>query len=350
MALRRRLTGAGDDAGPGDDPLASRTPPRRVAVAATIGRYLHRAGLVTPQPHKRPRSSYVRFQAEQPNETWQADFTHDRLTTGLDVEVLWWLDDQPVTPCGSQPINASPEPIVLNEFRAAIADHGVPASTLTDNGMVFTTRLSGGNGRPQRLRSRPPPPRCPPEELPAQPPDNLRKSRALPADPQTLAHRPTRPADDHPRGASTARPLRRPLQPRTTPPIPTGAMHAAHAYQRRPKRLQATAATTATTASATTSSTTAERSPSGSTADSTTSASAPPTAAPESSSSPTTSRSESPTPPPASSPASSPSTRPRTTNLSAPTRAQTTPTTRTRVQVSPMSRDITESPRGDSNP
>ena len=24
--------------------------------------------------------------------------------------------------------------------------HGVPASTLTDNGMVFTTRLSGGKG------------------------------------------------------------------------------------------------------------------------------------------------------------------------------------------------------------
>ena len=36
--------------------------------------------------------------------------------------------------------------IVLDEFRTAIAQHGVPASTLTDNGMVFTTRLSGGKG------------------------------------------------------------------------------------------------------------------------------------------------------------------------------------------------------------
>ena len=35
---------------------------------------------------------------------------------------------------------------VLNTFRAACAAHGVPASTLTDNGMVFTTRLSGGKG------------------------------------------------------------------------------------------------------------------------------------------------------------------------------------------------------------
>jgi hypothetical protein len=35
---------------------------------------------------------------------------------------------------------------VLATFRAACADHGIPASTLTDNGMVFTTRLAGGRG------------------------------------------------------------------------------------------------------------------------------------------------------------------------------------------------------------
>jgi Integrase core domain len=35
---------------------------------------------------------------------------------------------------------------VVAEFRAAVAAHGAPASTLTDNGMVFTTRLSGGRG------------------------------------------------------------------------------------------------------------------------------------------------------------------------------------------------------------
>ncbi|MFD0850814.1 integrase core domain-containing protein, partial [Actinomadura adrarensis] len=36
-------------------------------------------------------------------------------------------------------------PIVRDTFRAAITAHGVPASTLTDNGMVFTTRLAGGH-------------------------------------------------------------------------------------------------------------------------------------------------------------------------------------------------------------
>src|SRR4029079_4434022 len=36
--------------------------------------------------------------------------------------------------------------IVVNTFQAAIALHGPPCSTLTDNGMVFTTRLAGGRG------------------------------------------------------------------------------------------------------------------------------------------------------------------------------------------------------------
>ena len=36
--------------------------------------------------------------------------------------------------------------IVLAAFRAAVARYGPPAATLTDNGMVFTTRLPGGKG------------------------------------------------------------------------------------------------------------------------------------------------------------------------------------------------------------
>ena len=42
---------------------------------------------------------------------------------------------------------------VLGCFREAVAIHGVPASTLTDNGMVFTTRLAGGKGGRNALES-----------------------------------------------------------------------------------------------------------------------------------------------------------------------------------------------------
>ncbi len=47
---------------------------------ATINRILVRAGAVTPEPSKRPKSSYLRFEADQPNETWQSNFTHYRLS------------------------------------------------------------------------------------------------------------------------------------------------------------------------------------------------------------------------------------------------------------------------------
>ncbi len=36
---------------------------------------------VTPQPHKRPRSSWIRFEAQLPNERWQSDVTHWRMST-----------------------------------------------------------------------------------------------------------------------------------------------------------------------------------------------------------------------------------------------------------------------------
>ena len=101
-------------------------------------------------PAKRPKASYVRFAAELPNECWQADFTHARLADGTDAEVLCFIDDHSryaISLTAHQPVTG---PTVLNAFCHAVARHGPPASTFTDNGMVFTTRLSGGRG-PQRL-------------------------------------------------------------------------------------------------------------------------------------------------------------------------------------------------------
>jgi transposase InsO family protein len=112
----------------------------------SIHRHLAAAGLITPTPQKRPKSSYIRFAAEQPNERWQADFTHWWLADGSHVEILNWIDDHARYAIS---VTAHPRvtgPIVLAEFRKAVATHGIPYSTLTDNGMVFTTRFSGGQG------------------------------------------------------------------------------------------------------------------------------------------------------------------------------------------------------------
>ena len=146
VELRRRRTTAGLDAGP--DTIAwhlSHHHGLRVA-RSTISRHLAAAGLVVPEPRKRPRSSHVRFQAAMPNETWQSDFTHYPLADGTDAEVISWLDD-----CTRYALHVSAHPrtttpVVLATFRDAVARHGIPASTLTDNGMVYTVRLSGGRG------------------------------------------------------------------------------------------------------------------------------------------------------------------------------------------------------------
>lgn len=149
IELREQLTTAGLDAGA--DTIAWHLEHHHhITVSrATIYRIVQRAGLITPEPAKKPRSAYIRFQAEQPNETWQADFTHWYLADGTDVEILTWLDDHSryaLSVTVHQPVTG---PIVVNTFRAAVATHGVPFSTLTDNGMVFTTRFAGG-GRTSR--------------------------------------------------------------------------------------------------------------------------------------------------------------------------------------------------------
>ncbi len=151
LQLRKQLTEAGLDAGAETIGWHLVHHHRTTVSRATIHRILVAHGLVTPEPAQRPKSSYIRVAAEQPNETWQSDFTHYRLTRpdrspGADVEIISWLDDHSrlLLHCSAHPRITGP--IVLATFRQAADQHGYPGSTLTDNGMVYTTRLAGGRG------------------------------------------------------------------------------------------------------------------------------------------------------------------------------------------------------------
>lgn len=146
LALRTELAGKGLDAGA--ETIAAhleregRTPPAR----STIHRILRDAGTVVPEPHKRPRSSLRRFTAAQPNETWQSDFTYWTLADGTAVEILDFIDDH-----SRYLLHLTAHPkvtgtVVVEAFLDASQEHGLPASTLTDNGLVYTTRLAGGRG------------------------------------------------------------------------------------------------------------------------------------------------------------------------------------------------------------
>lgn len=151
LQLRAELIARGLDAGPVTIGWHLDREGLHVPSPATIHRILTRAGLVTPEPRKRPRSSYIRFEAAQPNETWQSDFTHWRLADGADVEILNWLDDHSrllLSCTAHHPVTGDN---VVTTFLTATEEHGVPASTLTDNGRVYTARFGGGRNAFEHL-------------------------------------------------------------------------------------------------------------------------------------------------------------------------------------------------------
>ena len=144
IELRSALTANGLDAGPVTIAWHLEREGLRAPAPATISRILTRAGLVSPQPRKRPRSSYVRFEMAQPNEMWQSDFIHWRLVDGTEVEILNWLDDHSrylLSCTAHQPVNGDD---VVATFLDLVEEYGPPASTLTDNGSVYTSRFTGG--------------------------------------------------------------------------------------------------------------------------------------------------------------------------------------------------------------
>jgi transposase InsO family protein len=142
--LRTDLAARGLDAGPATIGWHLEREGLAVPSTSTIRRVLQGAGLVTPEPHKRPRSSWIRFEAAAPNALWQSDFTHWRLADGSEVEIISWLDDHSryVLACTAF-ARVSGDDVVAT-FTAAGDTHGWPAATLTDNGAVYTSRFTGG--------------------------------------------------------------------------------------------------------------------------------------------------------------------------------------------------------------
>ena len=144
IELRGQLTADGLDAGPVTIGWHLEREGLPALSSSTIRRILHAAGLITPEPRKRPRSSYTRFEMAQPNEMWQSDFIHWRLADGTDVEVLNWLDDHSrylLSCTAHQPVTGDD---VVSVFLGLVEEYGPPASTLTDNGSVYTSRFTGG--------------------------------------------------------------------------------------------------------------------------------------------------------------------------------------------------------------
>lgn len=145
VRLRKEFDDAGDDHGAttiqwhlGRDPRFRRCCPSK----ATIHRVLVRRGLVIPEPRKRPKSSWKRFEAGAPNERWQIDATEWTIATGV-VPVFNILDDHSRVAVRSRVVDRATSEEAWDTFLQASEVWGLPAGVLSDNGLCFSGKLRG---------------------------------------------------------------------------------------------------------------------------------------------------------------------------------------------------------------
>lgn len=144
VLLRKRLLDDGLDAGAETIHYHLGRRHDKVPSVSTIWRTLKRRGFVTAQPHKRPRSSWIRFEALLPNETWQSDMTHWHLVDLSRVDIVNILDDCSRTCVNSRAFKVATATAVVATFCEAGEKWGFPASHLSDNGCIFTARHRSG--------------------------------------------------------------------------------------------------------------------------------------------------------------------------------------------------------------
>ncbi len=145
VAWRKRLAEDGLDAGARTIAWHLNQSGAEVPALSTIHRVLRRRGFVTPQPQKRPRSSWVRFESDLPNETWQSDMTHWQLEDDQPVEIINFVDDYSRAALSSVAVPVATAPEVVRVFYETAALYGLPGSVLSDNGAIYTTAYRGSH-------------------------------------------------------------------------------------------------------------------------------------------------------------------------------------------------------------
>jgi transposase InsO family protein len=139
VALHKELADDGLDAGPQTLHFHLAQRPGPTPSVSTIHRVLKARGFVKLEPHKRPTSSFQRFEADLPNEMWQSDMTHVALASGEVFEVLNMIDDHSRLCVASRAMQVVKATDVVRVLHKAAETWGYPASFLTDNGLIFTT-------------------------------------------------------------------------------------------------------------------------------------------------------------------------------------------------------------------
>lgn len=111
-----------------------------VPSVATIHRALVRRRLVEPQPRKRPKGSWRRFEAAAPNDYWQIDATDWAIATGL-AKIFNIIDDHSRVAIRCRAVAEATTTEAWTAFCQGGKQWGLPAGVLSDNGLCFSGKL-----------------------------------------------------------------------------------------------------------------------------------------------------------------------------------------------------------------
>jgi transposase InsO family protein len=113
----------------------------------SVDRCLVRHGLIIPQPRRRKRSEYKRWERARVMELWQMDIVGGvRLADGSEAKIVSGIDDHSRFVVSARAVARATALPVCDALELALAAHGVPEAILTDNGKVFTARFGPGPG------------------------------------------------------------------------------------------------------------------------------------------------------------------------------------------------------------
>ncbi|NJC23386.1 transposase InsO family protein [Arthrobacter pigmenti] len=145
IEIRARLKKNGWDYGPKSVAAKMRRMGIKAPAPATLHRIFTQAGLVTPQPRKRPRSSYRRFVHPNPNSCWQIDATGWQLQDRTAV-IFEIIDDHSRLELVSMSARSKNSEDAVRAVSLAIERYGVPQKVLSDNGTALNPSRRGWEG------------------------------------------------------------------------------------------------------------------------------------------------------------------------------------------------------------
>jgi transposase len=111
----------------------------------SVYRVLVRHGLVEPEARKRPKSSYRRWERDEPMALWQLDIVGGAfLASGTEAKIVTGVDDHSRYCVIAAVVTRATGRAICLAFAAALRAYGVPDEVLTDNGKQFTDRFGKG--------------------------------------------------------------------------------------------------------------------------------------------------------------------------------------------------------------